>query len=79
MEIDIEEPLQYVPFKRLNIGQVEKVHEHVRRKSSIKGELENMHLSPRSAELRWNKALKDEEDDIELEHDIPDKKVLPPA
>lgn len=60
MEIDIEEPLQYVTFKRLNIGQVEQVHEHVRRKASVKGELENMHLCPRATELRWNKAFADE-------------------
>lgn len=74
--MDIDDPLQYVPFKRLNIGQVEQVHEHVRRKASVKGELENMHLSPRSAELRWNKAL-DEED--ETEHDIPGEEILPPS
>ena len=68
--MDIDDPLKPVPFKRLNIGQVEQVHEHVRRKASIKGELENAHFSPRSAELRWNKALADDalkEDETETE------------
>ena len=77
MESDIEEPLQFVPFKRLHIGQVEQVHEHVRRKAGIKETLENMHLSPRAAELRWNKALR--EDNIEPEHDVYSEKVPPPA
>ena len=80
---EIDDPLKPVPFKRLNIGQVEQVHEHVRRKASIKGVLENAHFSPRSAELRWNKALGvadvKEEEPIEPEHDIPGEKVLPPA
>lgn len=73
---DIDDPFKPVPFKRLNIGQVEQVHEHVRRKASVKGVLENAHFSPRSAELRWNKALK-EEDDIEPEPYIPGEEVPP--
>lgn len=75
MASDIDDPLKPVPFKRLNIGQVEQVHEHVRRKASIKGELENAHFSPRSAELRWNKVFR--EDDIEPEHDIPSEEIPP--
>ena len=74
---DIDYPIKPVPFKRLHIGQVEQVHEHVRRKASVKCELENMHLSPRSAELRWNKALKeDEEDETEPEYELQDNETL---
>lgn len=76
--MEVDEPLQYVPFKRLHIGQVEQVYGYIRRNAGIKGELENKHFSPRAAELRWNKALK-EEDLIESEHDIHSEKVPPPA
>ena len=78
MESDIDDPLKPVPFKRLHIGQTEQVNDYIRKRAGIKGTLENMHLCPRAAELRWNKALK-EEDDIELEHDIRSEEVLPPA
>lgn len=75
--MDIDDPLKPVPFKRLNIGRVEQVHESIRRKASVKGLLENAHFSPRAAELRWNKAL--EEDETEPEHDIHSEEVPPPA
>ncbi len=82
MESNIDDPLKPVPFKRLHIGQVEQAHEYIRKRAGIKGTLENMHLCPRAAELRWNKALKEEED-IEPEqrqsrcYDIPSEEVPP--
>lgn len=77
MESEIEEPLQYVPFKRLHIGQTDQVNDYIRKRAGIKGTLENMHLCPRAAELRWNKALKEEEP--EPEYDIHSEEVPPPA
>lgn len=75
MAFDIDDPLKPVPFKRLHIGQVEQVHEFIRRKASIKGTLENLHLCPRSAELRWNKAFMEDETETELSGE----EVSPPA
>lgn len=77
MDSDIDDPLKPIPFKRLHIGQVEQAHEYIRKRAGIKGMIDNMHLCPRAAELRWNKALKEEEP--EPEHDIPSEEVLPPA
>ena len=73
MESEIEEPIKPVPFKRLHIGQVEQVHEYIRKRSGIKGTLENMHLCPRAAELRWNKAIREEPSESE----IPSEEVPP--
>ena len=73
--MDIDDPLKPVPFKRLHIGEVKEAYEYVRRRAGIKGTLENMHFTPRASELRWNKAIK--EDDIEPEHDIPSEEVSP--
>ena len=65
---DIDDPLKPVPFKRKNIGQVEQVHGYIRRRAGIKGVLENKHFTPRAIELRWNKAIR--EDETESESDI---------
>ena len=78
--MDIDDPLKPVPFKRLHIGQVEQAHEYIRKRAGIKGTLENMHLCPRAAELRWNKALADEkEEQTEPEHELHGEEVPPPT
>lgn len=78
---DIDEPLKDVPFSsfthRLGSGNIE---DHMNYMTSVWGTLHRMHIIPRAADRRWNKALREaeKEEDTELVDDIHGEEVPTP-
>jgi len=65
---DIEDPLKNVPFSafvhRLGAGNIE---DHMNYLTSVWGTLHRMHIIPRGADRRWNRALREAEKEEETE------------
>ncbi len=61
-DINVDEPLKEVPFSsfthRLGAGNIE---DHMNYMTSVWGILHRMHIIPRAADRRWNRALREAE------------------
>lgn len=78
---DIDEPLKEVPFSSFTtpLGDP-KVIDYILYRTSVNGILHRMHIIPRAADRRWNKALREaeKEEDNEPEHGLYGEEVPTP-
>lgn len=79
--MDIDEPLKEVPFSSFTtlLGD-HKVTDYILYRTSVNGTLHRMHIIPRAADRRWNKALREaeKEEDTESFDDIHGEEVPTP-